>query len=306
MSITMLCPSCSHMLSAPLTAAGKKVKCPKCSGLMLVPEPPEPEPEDDFEVVEEPLVAKRAVRRDDAPVPRSSRREDDDPPRRRRDDDYYDQPRRKPARKKSSGSGNNTLLASLGGGLLTIVVIVVVILKFVKLGDKIANGGNSTTNISTVREGKVDHSKWVQHHTPGWNGPFPGGPPVSDAASLRDMRRQGGSGTAMARRVGNRAYFVLTFNIPGGTPFRPVQEQEAALDVVVAESIGSTGVVLSTSPVGIRKARKVRFTDGGRTTVAVIVATPMHVLMYGVEGDSSLSESDPEVDKFLSEFIVTS
>lgn len=69
MPIVVLCPDCSARLTAPDSAAGKNVKCPKCQTLMTLPAapPPEPEPEPEFEVVEPP-----------PPPPRKRPRVDDD------------------------------------------------------------------------------------------------------------------------------------------------------------------------------------------------------------------------------------
>ncbi len=38
MPINMNCPSCSKLLAAPDTAAGKRAKCPSCGQIMIVPE----------------------------------------------------------------------------------------------------------------------------------------------------------------------------------------------------------------------------------------------------------------------------
>ena len=77
MSIAVVCSHCSAKLNAPDSAAGKKVKCPKCQSVITVPEALAPE----FEVVEdEPqapkkpkAVVKAAVELDD----------DDEPPRKK-------------------------------------------------------------------------------------------------------------------------------------------------------------------------------------------------------------------------------
>jgi hypothetical protein len=50
MSIPVVCSGCKARLNAPDTAAGKKVKCPKCQGAIVVPEP---EAAGDFEVVDD-------------------------------------------------------------------------------------------------------------------------------------------------------------------------------------------------------------------------------------------------------------
>jgi len=42
MPIVVTCPGCSATLKAPDTAAGKKVKCPKCTSAIPVPAAEEP------------------------------------------------------------------------------------------------------------------------------------------------------------------------------------------------------------------------------------------------------------------------
>ena len=37
MPITMTCPSCSKLLSAPEAAVGKRAQCPECGKIMIVP-----------------------------------------------------------------------------------------------------------------------------------------------------------------------------------------------------------------------------------------------------------------------------
>ncbi|HEY1188714.1 MAG TPA: hypothetical protein VGE74_13755 [Gemmata sp.] len=99
MPIKVSCGSCSASLSAPDSAAGKKVKCPKCQAVLAVPAP---EPEwPKFEVVEPeelPPLRKpvRAETGDDAPA----KVEREDRPARpklvaRRDDDEDDRPRKR-------------------------------------------------------------------------------------------------------------------------------------------------------------------------------------------------------------------
>jgi hypothetical protein len=133
---TLTCPSCSATLRAPAQAAGKKVRCPKCSTAVPVAEA-------DFEVVDdEPTPAKPIVARavpkpvaeparpqkksrddedDDDRPSRKSRRYDDD-----EDDDYEDRTRRR-AKKQAKKPDKNfglRLALILGFGVLAIMVAV--------------------------------------------------------------------------------------------------------------------------------------------------------------------------------------
>jgi hypothetical protein len=131
MPITVLCPSCSAKLNAPDAAAGKKVKCPRCQSLMVVPQPAA-EPLD-FEVVEEesprpsaPAAAaqpKRPTRvkadvyvddDDERPRKRSRVAEDDS------DDEDDDRPRKK---KKKPAADNTMLIRNIVGGVVLVVLL---------------------------------------------------------------------------------------------------------------------------------------------------------------------------------------
>lgn len=105
MPLTLACPSCPAKLKVPETAAGRRVKCPKCGGVMtvpadavpggsqpppaarpeppppvLLPPPPPPPPVEEFEdlVPASPPPAARTARRADEEPVRPARRRDDD------------------------------------------------------------------------------------------------------------------------------------------------------------------------------------------------------------------------------------
>ena len=127
MPIVVTCPKCPTKLSAPDSAAGKAVRCPKCGAAAPVPlyipseevpvieatvAPPKPKPKA--------VVADAGDDDDDRPRKKSRRDEedaDDDPPRKKkkkRYDDDDDPPRRK---QRNAGGGGN-------GGMIAVVVIV--------------------------------------------------------------------------------------------------------------------------------------------------------------------------------------
>src|SRR5262245_29908811 len=70
MPIALTCPSCSARLNAPDTAAGKRIKCPKCQAVCPVP-PAAPA----FEVVEDAAPARA--------LPAAEAAAEDELPRRR-------------------------------------------------------------------------------------------------------------------------------------------------------------------------------------------------------------------------------
>ncbi len=124
MPIPVACSGCSAKLNAPDSAAGKRVKCPKCQAVIVIPTAPAAA----FEVIDddEPVVvppakparAKAVVDDDDDDKPKKKKlakaaRDDDD------DDD--DKPKKK--KKKAAGSGGTSMTRNLvmGGVLLVLL-----------------------------------------------------------------------------------------------------------------------------------------------------------------------------------------
>ena len=155
MPIVFDCP-CGKALRVADAHAGRRVKCPACNTLGTVPEP-----EPDFEIVEDPAeslapapgkgrpIAKPATSRDDDDddgyrVAKAARDDDDDDDDRGRkkpdfrrgsgrnddDDDEEDRPRKKKRKKKrrpaaDSSSDSSGTSASVGGGLLMMIGAIV-------------------------------------------------------------------------------------------------------------------------------------------------------------------------------------
>ncbi len=134
MPIIVNCPSCSTKLSAPDSAAGKHVRCPKL-GCGTIAEVPSFFLAEEVAVVEAAPVSKPRPKRvdddeDDRPRKKSRRDEDDEDDRpagkrkRRRDedddDDEYDldQPRKRKRKKKGMGAG--VIVAIVFGSLLAL------------------------------------------------------------------------------------------------------------------------------------------------------------------------------------------
>lgn len=118
MPITVSCSECGTTLKAPDNAAGRKVKCPKCSAVIAVPA------EAAEQISSEPPARTRPApppparsSRDDDRGPRRSDRDDDDrgPRRSDRDDDYDDDPR--PRRDIRQGDGAQGTGVQLGLGI---------------------------------------------------------------------------------------------------------------------------------------------------------------------------------------------
>lgn len=131
MPIVVPCPGCPAKLSAPESAAGKKIRCPKCGAVAPVPALIAAE---EVPVVEAKVSAPAKPRvkpvvadddEDDPPRKKAKPRddEDDDRPRRKRRPAAYDEdddppPRRRPRKAGGGGGGMVVALVVIGGLLL--------------------------------------------------------------------------------------------------------------------------------------------------------------------------------------------
>ncbi len=120
MTISVTCDGCERTLKAPDSTAGRKIKCPKCGAVVLVPEPDEDEE-----------AASPALKKGAAPAQRKRAAADDETPRRngRRDeeDEEDETPRRKKKKRKAQKS-SPLLWVGIGGGVLALIIIIIVIL----------------------------------------------------------------------------------------------------------------------------------------------------------------------------------
>jgi hypothetical protein len=147
MPIVVTCPNCPTKLSAPDSAAGKQVRCPKCGAAAPVPAlipaeevpvvdatplPPKPRPKPVLaEAADDERLRKKPRDDEDADeVPRQKARHDEDEeeeerPRKKKryaddDDDYdFDHPRRKP--RPNRGAGGAMLAVIIVGGLALLI-----------------------------------------------------------------------------------------------------------------------------------------------------------------------------------------
>lgn len=193
MPIVVNCPGCPTKLSAPDTAAGKQIRCPKCGATAPVPTfvPAEEVPVVDAKPVPKPKP-KRAVADDDDDDDRprkkaKSRRDDDDEddrPRKKKrraddDDDYpHDYARRRP-RAKSGGGGKVALIV---GGVLLLLVLV-------GLGVYFLTGKDSPfAKKAPVPPG------WSQYSYDGFRAYFPSQPQVMTMNAGFPVGGRGGGG----------------------------------------------------------------------------------------------------------------
>ncbi len=130
---------CGAVLRVKDEAAGKKVRCPKCKGIIPVPAP-EPEEEldelDDLEEVEDTRTKKKSrSRKATASAKRRSRDDEDDD----YDEDEDDRPRKKKPKKLQGFDGLSKIYFGCGLGL-SFVILVIPFLSWVSSHAKGANG----------------------------------------------------------------------------------------------------------------------------------------------------------------------
>ena len=149
MPFTIACPSCSTRFTAPDTAAGKRVRCPKCQAAVPIPAA---EAEDGFEVVDDPAPPAKPAKKkpvvvededdDEEERPRKKRPraeqdedEDEDRPRkkRRRDEEDEDEDDDRPRRRGKSGSGVSMTRNVIMGVVLLILASVAGYIFYTKL-----------------------------------------------------------------------------------------------------------------------------------------------------------------------------
>ncbi len=205
MAIVVPCPGCPTKLSAPDTAAGKQIRCPKCGTTAPVPAliPAEEVPVVNAAIVPPKPKPKPVVADDDEDDrPRKKKRddddddEDDDRPRKKKkracaadeDDDYdHDRPRKK-ARKAGGGGGGKVAILVLAGLFL---------LGGIGLGIYFLTGkGSPFAKKTPVPPG------WVQHTSPhnGFKAYFPKEP--------QEFTVNGGFGGLGGGRFGGRGGFA--------------------------------------------------------------------------------------------------
>jgi phage FluMu protein Com len=243
MPITVVCRSCSARLNAPDTAAGKRVKCPKCAAVLTVPAPTAAD--DDFEVVDdEPAPPKRrpAVVDDDADE------DDDRPPRKRSrrgeedDEDEDDRPRPKKKKgKKAAPKSNLLLILGIGGGIL-LVAVVGVVLAVVWNKDETAKAtGNPSGDPGVVRPtpyprpgpaGDQPNPDWEVFEQPAFRIQVPKGgqPPQRNAQAEGAVTGQfpGGQVWAKAGPTGT-AYLMFVLPMPAQLKQELDRDRDAAM-----------------------------------------------------------------------------
>ena len=161
MSIAVVCSKCSAKLSAPDSAAGKRVKCPKCQNAIAVPQALPAEPE--FEVVEdEPQPAKKPATKpkvkavveldDEDEAPRTKRRVNDD-------DEDDDQPKKKKRRNRDDDEqGGVSMTRNIVMGVILLILLAVAAYVFYDRNQKQKEADQQKTKQCRQQHGSRDRA----------------------------------------------------------------------------------------------------------------------------------------------------
>jgi hypothetical protein len=142
MSLTVTCPDCDKSLKVKDEFAGRKIRCPGCSGVVTIPQPSKSDDDDFLSGLEESTSPRRRRRDGDL-------NEDDDEP--------VSRPRpRKSARKqagRSKSGGPNWLLIGgiVGGGVALLFVAVFVFAVIIQVQKGLSGRSAMAANWTTFK-----------------------------------------------------------------------------------------------------------------------------------------------------------
>jgi hypothetical protein len=326
MPIRAKCSGCQTVVGAPDAAAGKKVKCPKCAGLIAVPAAAV----SDFEVVDDaapPPPAKPAVARaipakpakpkaefevvddeeiDDKPAKKKGKPkkpvvvEDDDE---EEDDDDDDRPRKK---KSAKAGGPPWLLIRLG----ILIFIGAILIGGVYLWKFGGSSNSSTGSAGNTAAGGREGPKFVELNDPA-GGFFVLVPtePVKDPGSVPGLQ---GNAWKSVTTDGKTTVKVGSFNLPPGIfPMDRAVDPAAALAQMDPRAIDAKGYT---------KVKQEQKLIGGKMGVLVVLApntpagTPgrQHVVtgivfdekgkLYGIEITGAEAADDQLINTVFNSF----
>lgn len=313
MPITVACPDCNAKLNAPESAAGKRVKCPKCAKILTVPDNEfEVVGEDEeFEVVDD--APKKAVKRvvaddDEDDRPRRRREEDDE------DDEEEDRPRKKKGKKgkKAPAKKSNTLMYVLVGVGICILL---------GCGGMFWAVGKVRDAASKVKA-EMD-AAWVTFNAPdgSFSVEFPTAPTTPDDMALSNLigmdpaEAKKSAETAKAMGItpetwmatdGNRRYVVTMVKLPQAVP-DPTQ-LETTLFAESRKQYEKIGTIDKEETVTVagRSVKSVKVkTKNGKTLVTMFFVIQNRAYDLSILDDAEIPATDENVKKFLASFAST-
>lgn len=329
MPIALKCAACKARLGVPDTAAGTKVKCPRCAAMVAVPGG-----EDDFDVVEDDIevveddfeVVDDEPKAKPKPAPKKRPRfedDDDDRPRKpakRRaivddddddDEDDDDRPRKKKGkgRKKPPPKSNNMPLL-IGGGVLALVLLGVGGF-FIFGGDKNKSGGGGSS------------SEWVTFNAP--DGTFsvsmPSTPSATDVGAQATMmgadpkeaqqamemvKAQGLNINSWSSTAGSRNYIVTTLALPAEAAAQ-VGMFKSTMQQSQKQQLSKVGTMLGDETFTIA-GQATTFTrvklNNGKTLISGTLVSGTLVVDLTIVDDNELATTDPNFRKFIESLTV--
>ncbi len=317
MPISVVCSSCSAKLNAPDTAAGKKIKCPKCQAVCSVPAPAS-----DFEVVDEPepgpkpkpkkTVAKATVD-DDEERPRKRKAADeddeDDRPRakkkatRQTEDDEDDRPRkRKRDRDEEQAGGSSKLLI---GGIIGVLLLAGVGFAVYWFGFRGKTDSTNPTNPDSVKA-----ENWETYTSPGnvFKVSFPGKPEAQDWQPKDTLKvtsdlRQLLIGDKRADKP-SHSYFAGYIRFPDGTKPQATEATRKWLITLYASpaTAGRDSQFVKKVMVGDREWEELRI-EAGESGSGILRCHYAGSILYLVGYQSNLqSAAKDSAEKFLASY----
>src|SRR5262245_24576049 len=244
MSISVACSKCAAKLNAPDTAAGKKVKCPKCQTVLTVPEPLAPE----FEVVDEaePQPVKQPTAKPRAVVKAEAEADDEEGRPRKKpgkaareadEDENNDRPKKKKRRKQGDDEGGVSMTRNIVMGVLLLILLGVAAYVFYdrykKKDDTSSNSSDDAKPVNPrLQSGTPPPDLKIQAAGTGGGGPAP---------KLPDPKKQPVGTPGQPTTLTSPAGFKVTFPGPyvNETPPPRVRDQ-IGLPVTIYRTEGIT------------------------------------------------------------------
>ena len=334
MPISVLCPSCNSKLNAPDSAAGKRVKCPKCQVLMELPAA-EPDYEElDDEPAPPPIMAKSKPKPagkpvteeeddDEQPVrrkPHRRRAESDDEEnddeenerpskrrasRRERDEEEDERPRKK-SRKKAKPKSNLPLILGIGVGVLVLAGVGFGVFMLLNNGGESGPRPQSQQNNSQPGGGqqRSESANWPQVDNADFTAKMVAQPQERTA-------REGDGPSAVTSRIyiaagpqGDRVHLVKVYVLPQQLADEVnSQNSLVGVDKFLNETGKGTGVVTlnAETQVGGVKARAFTSSERGKQLYGRILAANGKIFILLAGGDN-MTDDSPHMQEFFNSF----
>lgn len=310
MPIVVACPDCQARVTAPDSAAGKRVKCPKCQSLMILPEA-----EPDFEVVED--KPRPAAVRKPKPVVVEDEDADEEPHPRRRprdeDDEEDDRPRKKGKKKAASRGFLNHPIVLIVGGLLGVGVAAGGLYLYWEMKKKNAEVVDISTNAPFTPQPSRANQANPTPQTPtlpaGWttfstsNGALTINVPVPLQSFAVPPAILQADGTLALWQAENRGTVYQVMTITPRKAFPPGPPPDNVLDEVCTQmvSAGQMGreTGRTTVSVGGHNGRQILLSSAKRNSVLRVTMAANQIFVVIASSEGGIDASDNTVAPYL-------